>query len=66
MEKEELVNRIDTLEKWISKLRVELVHENMLDGWSIKKYRKDLLRAAKELTDLESLLEKENEDLSEL
>ena len=66
MDKEELINRIEDLENWISKLKVELVHEHMLDGWSIKKYRKDLLSAANELAELGGLLEKENEDLSDL
>jgi len=60
MDKEYLIERIESLEKWIYKLKVELVHENRSDGWTIKKYRKDLLYAAKKLVDLEKLLEDKN------
>jgi len=70
MQKEDLINKIEDLEKWIYKLKIEIVHENRLDGWTLKKYRNNLIDHTNKLIGLQELLtetiEKENEDLLNL
>ena len=70
MQKEDLVNKIEGLEKWISKLKIELVHEGRLDGWPLEKYRNDIITYTNELVGLQEILndliENENEDFLNL
>jgi hypothetical protein len=70
MQKGDLVSRITELEKYVNKLKIELVHENRLDGWTLEKYRNNLIEYTNKLIGLQELLtetiDKENEDLLNL